>query len=72
MILVDTSVWIALLNGRIAPVPTGVPGDLVTCGPVVPEALRARGKYVPVWHRDRDFDKIAKFTGLQVVSEKSN
>ena len=27
---------------------------------------------VPVWHRDRDFDKIAKFTGLQVVSEKAN
>lgn len=22
---------------------------------------------VPVWHRDRDFDQIARFTGLQVV-----
>ena len=130
MILVDTSVWIGLLNGRITPIPASVLGDLVTCGPVVQEVLQglrevregrafraafdavprlsdplpeslfraaadiyAQGRRqaitirssvdcliaaiaiehdVPVWHRDRDFDKIAKFTGLQVVSEKAN
>ena len=130
MILADTSVWIGLLNGRIAPVPAKVLGDLVTCGPVVQEVLQglrearegrgfraafdsvprlsdplpeslfraaaeiySQGRRqaitirssvdcliaaiaiehgVPVWHRDRDFDAIAKFTALQVVSVRSN
>jgi hypothetical protein len=131
VILADTSIWIALLNGRrIAPVPIEALGQLVTCGPVVQEVLQglregresrafrtafdsvprlsdplpealfraaahiyAQGRRqaitirssmdcliaavalehgVPVWHRDRDFEKIARFTGLQVIGDTAN
>jgi len=130
VILADTSVWIALLNGRIAPVPAEVLGQLVTCGPVVQEVLQglregresrafrtafdsvprlcdplpealfraaadiyAQGRRqaitirssmdcliaaialehgVPVWHRDRDFEKISRFTRLQVIGDKAH
>lgn len=124
MILVDTSVWIELMNGRLG---RALAADrllqFVTCGPVVQEVLqglretparelfrqgllalpclsdplpcaifrhaaeiyrrgRQRGytirasadclisaiaikNQVPVWHRDRDFDVIAKYTELR-------
>lgn len=126
MILLDTSIWIELLNGR-QPKPSG--DDLlhfVTCGPVVQEVLQglrdnpaatefrrnflavpcladplprslylsAAGIYrqgrgrgatirssidcliaaiaidhsIPVWHRDRDYTAIAKFTTLRSVT----
>jgi predicted nucleic acid-binding protein len=127
VILVDTSVWIELLNGNLSKrLP---PGDLirfVTCGPIVQEVLqglhdeplsypfreaflalpilsdplplhlfmeageiyrqgRRKGytirssvdcliaataihNKVRVWHRDRDFDAIARFTSLEVLS----
>lgn len=127
MILVDTSVWIELLNGRLG---RSVGGSqlrrFVTCGPVAQEVrqglkdtrasaaflmsfdalprlcdplpervfLAAADVYrqgrrlgisvrsstdcliaaiaieckVPVWHRDRDFDEIARFTALEVVT----
>ena len=126
MILADTSVWIALINGHIPPPPEGVFGDLVTCGPVVQEVLQGfrdqnakrsfeqafdsiprladpmpeslfraaadiylQGRRqgitirsstdcligaialehgVPVWHRERDFDKIARLTGLRTIA----
>lgn len=124
MILVDTSVWIELLNGTLAVKPSA--DDLmrfVTCGPIVQEVfqglrrdaftdafreaflaiprlsdplplsafleaaeiyLQGRRKgytirssadcliaavaiqnKVPVWHKDRDFAAIAKYTGLE-------
>jgi len=124
MILVDTSVWIELLNGRLGSKVS--PEELLnfaTCGPVVQEVLqglrqhpasgafrdallalpilsdplpsaaflsaaeiyrlgRAKGytirsstdcliaaiaidNGVPVWHRDRDFESIARFTSLR-------
>jgi hypothetical protein len=130
VILADTSVWIALLNGRIAPPPIEALGQLVTCGPVVQEVLQglrdgresrafrtafdsvprlsdplpealfraaaniyAQGRRqaitirssvdcliaaialehgVPVWHRDRDFERIAQFTALRVIGDKPN
>lgn len=124
MILVDTSVWIELLNGRSA---TEVCADdllrFVTCGPIVQEVLqglrdgpwrdtfreaflalprlsdplpvatfleaaeiyrqgRKKGhtirssvdcliaavaieNRVPVWHKNRDFSSIARYTGLE-------
>jgi len=124
LILVDTSVWIELINGRLS---RGLAGDLllqfVTCGPIVQEVVQGlrevpasdsfrdsllaiprlsdplpcglflqaadiyrRGRHkgytvrssadcliaaiavdnkVPVWHRDRDFDMIARYTGLR-------
>ena len=37
MILVDTSIWIELLNGRMPPVD---PLEFVTCGPVTQEVLQ--------------------------------
>jgi predicted nucleic acid-binding protein len=38
MILVDTSIWIELLNGRISVMPPEIePLQFVTCGPVVQE-----------------------------------
>jgi predicted nucleic acid-binding protein len=126
LILVDTSVWIALLNGNLG---KQVSHDqllgFVTCGPVVQEVLqglrddhrngelrkslfalprlsdplslgvfleaadiyrdgRAKGytirssvdcliaaiaiqNDVPVWHRDRDFTAIARFTRLRAL-----
>jgi predicted nucleic acid-binding protein len=127
MILVDTSVWIELLNGRLAR--AVAPDDLVqfvTCGPVVQEVLQGlregpasdgfRGAFlalprlsdplllsvfleaaeiyrlgrrkgctirsstdcliaaiaiqnrVPVWHKDRDYTAIARFTGLETLN----
>lgn len=130
MILADTSIWIDLLNGRVAPIPPEKLGELVTCGPVVQEVLQglregregrafrmafdsvprlsdplpeevfraaadiyAQGRRlaitvrssvdcliaaialehsVPVWHSDRDFDKIARFTGLQIIRNRAN
>ena len=126
MILVDTSVWIELLNHRLGEALSA--DDLlrfVTCGPVVQEVLQGlregsagrafreaflalpvlsdplprsvfiaaaeiyrlgrRKGYairssvdcliaavaiengVPVWHRDRDFAAIARYTGLETV-----
>ena len=125
MILVDTSVWIGLLNGRLG---TGLSADglleFVTCGPIVQEVIqglrepassaffdaflalprlsdplssntflaaaeiyhqgRRRGytirssvdcliaaiaieNRVPVWHRDRDFKTIARYTSLEAT-----
>lgn len=123
MILVDTSVWIELINGRLG---RRLGGDLllqfVTCGPILQEVVQGlreipasdsfrdsllaipclsnplpcglflqaadiyrRGQQkgytvrssadcliaaiaienkLPVWHRDRDFDVIARYTGL--------
>jgi predicted nucleic acid-binding protein len=126
MILVDSSVWIELLNGRMGR--TASPDDLLwfaTCGPVAQEVFqglretadaaafrdaflslpvlsdplpsrlyleaaeiyrhgRKRGysirssvdcliaaiaieNRVSVWHRDRDFTAIARFTNLAVL-----
>jgi len=126
VILVDTSIWIALLNGTRG---KGISQDdvagFLTCGPVVQEVLQglrdvpgSRGfrqaflsitrlndplsistylaaadifqegrrkgvtirsgvdcliaaiaieNQVPVWHNDRDFTAIAKYTTLRVV-----
>jgi predicted nucleic acid-binding protein len=125
MILIDTSVWVELLNGRLGR--RLGPDDLLsfaTCGPVVQEVLQglragsgsdtfraaflalprlsdpvplklfleaaeiyrqgrqkgyairasadcliaaiAMENGVPVWHRDRDFSLIAKYTPLEV------
>ncbi len=126
MILVDTSIWVELLNGRLNA--RAVNGDLmrfVTCGPIAQEVLqgvrqgpaaegfrdafmaiprlcdplrrdtfmeaaeiyrqgRMRGYTIrssidcliaavaiendgPVWHRDRDFSFIARYTKLQAT-----
>ena len=122
MILVDTSIWIELLNGRLGNEVTDEHLEqFVTCGPVVQEVLQGihpsaarafretfdalprlcdplpekifvlaaelyrRGRQnaytirsstdcliaaialesgVPVWHRDRDFENIARYTEL--------
>ena len=124
MILVDTSIWVELLNGHLG---EELDGDIaerfVTCGPVVqevlqglrPSAVRKFQAYfgslprlldplperifiqaaeiyrlgrqsgytirtphdcliaaiaieadVPVWHRDQDFDFIARYTELKI------
>jgi hypothetical protein len=124
MILVDTSVWIELLNGRLgSTVSEQELLNFATCGPVVQEVLqglrqdaaseafregflalpmlsdplpsaaflsaaeiyrqgRAKGytirsstdclmaaiaidNRVPVWHKDRDFESIARYTSLR-------
>lgn len=124
MILVDTSIWIELLNGPLGSrVSEEELLNFVTCGPVVQEVLqglrddprsetlrdaflalpmlsdplpkalflsaaeiyglgRAKGytirsstdcliaaiaidNRVPVWHKDRDFEAIARFTSLR-------
>jgi len=124
MMLVDTSVWIELLNGRLGSrVPEQELLNFVTCGPVVQEVLqglrndpasdafreaflalpvlsdplpsasflsaaeiyrlgRAKGYTIrsstdcliaaiaidnrmPVWHKDRDFEAIARYTSLR-------
>jgi predicted nucleic acid-binding protein len=124
MILVDTSIWIELLNGRLGSrVSQEELLNFATCGPVVQEVLqglrqdpasedfrdallalpilseqlpsaaflsaaeiyrlgRAKGytirsstdcliaaiaidNGVPVWHKDRDFRSIARYTGLR-------
>ncbi len=126
MILVDTSIWIDVLDGSLGACLE--PEDLVrfaTCGPIIQEVVqgirqasaaariarslmamerlsdplpadvfllaadiyrtgRRRGRTirspvdcliaavaiendVPVWHRDRDFDAIARFTPLRAV-----
>lgn len=128
VVLVDSSVWIEFLNGRVRFTEDDLP-HLATCGPVLQEVLqglkqapasaafresllafpvlgdpvalptfehaarifragRAKGYTIrsgvdcliaaiaiesqaPVWHRDRDFDRIAKFTALEVVSPKA-
>ena len=125
MILLDTSVWIELLAGRLRPVSETDLTRLMTCPPVVQEVLqglkpgaaseefresflaipmlsspvsldlylaaadifrqaRKRGitirsgvdcliaaiaihNGVPVWHRDRDFAAIARYTALETV-----
>ena len=131
MILVDTSVWIGLLNG---PLRRGVSADdlagFLICGPTAQEVLqglrpvpasrafrqaflaltrvgdplslptflaavdiyregRMKGitirsatdcliaaiaieNDVPVWHHDRDFDAIAKYTRLRVVDRSES
>ncbi len=125
MILVDTSVWIELLNGRLgARVREEDLLDFATCAPIVQELLQgfledarreafregllslpilsnplpietflsaaeiyregrvksytirsstdcliaaiAISNNVPVWHKDRDFDAISRFTPLRV------
>jgi hypothetical protein len=124
MTLVDTSVWIELLNGSLGSRVTEAELlNFVTCGPIVQEVLqglrddpasealrdgllalpvlsdplpialflsaaeiyrlgRAKGytirsstdcliaaiaieNGVPVWHKDRDFEAIARYTGLR-------
>jgi hypothetical protein len=124
MTLVDTSVWIELLNGALGSrVTEGELLNFVTCGPIVQEVLqglrddpasesvregllalpvlsdplpitlfqsaaeiyrlgRAKGytirsstdcliaaiaieNGVPVWHKDRDFEAIARYTSLR-------
>jgi predicted nucleic acid-binding protein len=124
MTMVDTSVWIELLNGALGSRVTEAELlDFVTCGPVVQEVLqglrdhpaskairegllalpvlsdplpialfesaaeiyrlgRAKGytirastdcliaaiaieNSVPVWHKDRDFEAIARYTSLR-------
>ena len=125
MILVDTSVWIELLAGRIASPSEERLFQLVTCGPILQEVLqglkpgaaadafrdsmlalpligdpvtarlylaaadifrhgRRRGlsirsstdcliaaiaieNRVPVWHRNRDFSAVARFTELEEI-----
>ena len=126
MLLVDTSVWIELLNGALGSKVTEAELlDFVTCGPVVQEVLqglpdhpaskavregllalpvlsdplpialfesaaeifrlgRAKGytirastdcliaaiaieNGVPVWHKDRDFEAIARYTSLRAA-----
>jgi len=126
MMLVDTSVWIELLNGRLGSrVPEQELLKFVTCGPVVQEVLqglrndpasdafreaflalpvlsdplpsasflsaaeiyrlgRAKGYTIrsstdcliaaiaidnrmPVWHKDRDFEAIARYTSLRTT-----
>lgn len=130
MILVDTSIWIELLAGKLRrPIREEDLLRFVTCGPVVQEVLqglkpgpqgdafrraflaiptvsdpipltlfvsaaeiyqqgRRRGitirssvdcliaaiaidNRVPVWHRDRDFSAIARYTGLEVAPSES-
>ena len=124
MMLVDTSVWIELLNGRLGSKVTEADLlDFVICGPILQEVLqglrddpasealrenllalpvlsdpipialflsaaeiyrlgRAKGytirsstdcliaaiaieNGVPVWHKDRDFEAIARYTSLR-------
>ncbi len=124
MTLVDTSVWIELLNGKLGSKLTDADLlDFVTCGPVLQEVLqglrddpasealresllalpvlsdpvpialflsaaeiyrlgRAKGytirsstdcliaaiaieNGVPVWHKDRDFEAVARYTSLR-------
>ena len=128
MILVDTSVWIELLNGRLGSrVSDRELLQFRTCGPIVQEVLqglrddaagdrfreaflavpllndsvqtgtfifaseiyrlgRTKGHTirssmdcliaaiaiehrVPVWHRDRDYEKIAKYTNLRSTQQ---
>jgi hypothetical protein len=125
MMLVDTSVWIELLNGTLGSKVTEADLlDFVTCGPVLQEVLqglrddpasealresllalpvlsdpvptalflsaaeiyrlgRAKGytirsstdcliaaiaieNGVPVWHKDRDFEAVARYTSLRI------
>ena len=125
MMLVDTSVWIELLNGTLGSKVTEADLlDFVTCGPVLQEVLqglrddpasealresllalpvlsdpvptalflsaaeiyrlgRAKGytirsstdcliaaiaieNAVPVWHKDRDFEAVARYTSLRI------
>jgi hypothetical protein len=124
MMLVDTSVWIELLNGKVGSKLTEADLlDIVTCGPILQEVLqglrddpasealresllalpvlsnpvpialflsaaeiyrlgRAKGytirsstdcliaaiaieNGVPVWHKDRDFEAVARYTSLR-------
>ncbi|MGD0126483.1 MAG: PIN domain-containing protein [Terriglobia bacterium] len=124
MMLVDTSVWIELLNGRLGSKVTEADLlDFVICGPILQEVLqglrddpasealrenllalpvlsdpipialflsaaeiyrlgRAKGytirsstncliaaiaieNSVPVWHKDRDFEAVARYTSLR-------
>ena len=125
MILVDTSVWIELIEGRERGMKPDVIKSFATCAPVLQEVLQGlrphprnslfretllslprlgdplpldmfltaadiyyegrrrgvtvRSSYdclisaiamnagVAVWHRDRDYDRIASFTALKVV-----
>lgn len=127
LVLVDSSVWIEFLRGRIQFSEADLP-HLATCGPVLQEVLqglkpvpasealreallsfptvgdpvtlatfehaariyrsaRVKGHTIrsgtdcliaaiaienrlPVWHRDRDFDRIAKFTALEVYRNR--
>lgn len=124
MTLVDTSVWIELLAGRVAAPSSDQLAQFVTCGPILQEVIqglragrdsaafqvsllalpclsdplplglfmdaaeiyregRRKGhtirsavdcliaaiaieNEVPIWHRDRDFDAIAKYTPLRI------
>ena len=128
LVLVDSSVWIEFLNGRIRFSEDDLP-HLATCGPVLQEVLqglksvpaserlreallafptlgdpvalatfehaariyragRIKGysirsgvdcliaaiaieNRVPVWHRDRDFDRIAKFSALEIHAARA-
>jgi predicted nucleic acid-binding protein len=126
LILVDTSIWIELLAGRIRGIEEARLLRFVTCGPILQEVTqglrpgaasdafldsllavpvisdpmpvrvylaaaeifrrgRRRGftirasadcliaavaieNHVPIWHRDRDFAAISRFTELEVLS----
>lgn len=129
MILVDTSIWIELLTGRLDPAVAGSePIHFLTCGPVVQEVLQglrddpraeafrqgflalprisdpvpgalfldaaeiyrqgrrkgytirssadcliaaiAIANRVPVWHRDRDYSRIAAYTSLEAFERR--
>src|SRR5690349_14165529 len=125
MMLVDTSVWIELLAGRMRPISSTDLPDVATCPPIVQEVFqglspgptsaafresflalpllsnpvpldlylsaadiysqgRRRGLTIrsgvdcliasialhhgiPVWHRDRVFESIARYTALETV-----
>jgi predicted nucleic acid-binding protein len=128
LVLLDTSIWIELLNGRLGQtVRDEQMEDWFTCGPVIQEVYQgmrelapsfrvsfeslprlcdpisartfieaaeiyrlgrrkgltirsstdcliaaiALDQKVPVWHRDRDFEQIAKFTALETVTERT-
>jgi predicted nucleic acid-binding protein len=122
--LVDTSVWVEFLSGRVQPLRPSDFHQFVTCGPILQEVLqglragsasevfetkirslpclgdpmplgvfldaaeiyregRRKGHTIrsttdcliaaiaiengiPIWHRDRDFDAIARYTPLRI------
>jgi predicted nucleic acid-binding protein len=125
VILVDSSVWVEFLGGRIQPIQAADFRQFVTCGPIVQEVLqglragsvgeafekqmrslpclsdplsvelflqaaeiyregRRKGHTirsttdcliaaiaidngVPLWHRDRDYEAIARYTPLRIA-----
>jgi hypothetical protein len=66
VILVDTSVWIELLNGRLgSPIAPDTLSQFVTGPPVVQGVLQGlRETPDQRWHKDLDFTQFARFTSL--------